>query len=56
MGKTDNYDFENLTYLNLQRTLSHMLLILFSRLRETDIKAGLGKVEIERNGQSFIIY
>jgi len=58
MGKTDNYHFENLKNLNLQRTLSHMLLILVSRLRETDMKAGLGKAgeETERNGQSFIIY
>lgn len=58
MGKTDNYHFENLTNLYLQRTLSHVLLILVLRLHETDIKAGLGKAgeELERNGQSCIIY
>jgi len=55
MGMTDNYHSENLTNLYLQRTLSHILLILVSRLAETDIKAGLGKAELERNGQSFII-
>jgi hypothetical protein len=53
MGKTDNYPFENLTNLYL-----HVLLILVSRLRETDIKARLDKAgeELERNGQSCIIY
>jgi hypothetical protein len=58
MGNTDKCHFENLTNLYLQRTLSHVLLKLVSRLRETDIKAGLGKAgeEFERNGQSCIIY
>jgi len=57
-GKTDIYHFENLTNLYLQRTLSHVLLILVSRLCETDIKAGLGNAgeELERNGQSCIVY
>jgi hypothetical protein len=58
MGKADNYHFENMTKLYVQRTLSNVLLILVSRLRETDIKAGLGRAgeELERNGQSCIIY
>jgi len=58
MGKADSYHFENLTNLYVQRTLSNVLLILVSRLCETDIKAGLGKAgeELERNGQSCIIY
>lgn len=58
MRKTDNYHFENLTNLYLQRTLSHVPLILVSRLCETDIKAGLEKAdeELERDGQSCIIY
>jgi hypothetical protein len=58
MGKADNYHFENLTNLYVQRSLSNVLLILVSRLRETDIKAGLGKAdeELERNRQSCIIY
>jgi hypothetical protein len=58
MGKVDNYHFENLTNLYVQRSLSNVLLILVSRLHETDIKAGLGKAgeELERNRQSYIIY
>jgi hypothetical protein len=58
MGITDNYHFENLTNLYLQRTFSHVLLLLVSRLRETDIKAEVGEAaeELERNGQSCLIY
>jgi hypothetical protein len=58
MGMTDNYHFENMTNLYLHRTFSHVLLILVLRLRETDIKAGLGEAaeELERNGQSCLIY
>jgi hypothetical protein len=58
MGKTDNYHFENLTYRGLTEDILYVLLILVSRMHETDIKAGLGKAgeELERNGRSRIIY
>jgi len=58
MGKTDKYHFENLTNFYLQRTLSHVLLLLVSRLCERDTKAGHGKAgeELERNGNSCIIF